>query len=200
MNRRLILGLAPIAAALATVASAQPPAPHHDAGPPEMHHADMKAMHEAMMKQHLEDLKIVLRLRPDQEAALQAFAAAHHPPEMGEMMHDKMFGGPEAKPMTTPERLDEMAKHEAAMAAEHQKMTQALKTFYAALSPDQQKVFDALQRLEGPGGMHGGHHMVMMGGPGMMMGGPGMGPPGMDGPHMMIMHRQAGAPGPGDDQ
>ncbi|HEX7944374.1 MAG TPA: hypothetical protein VF495_06890, partial [Phenylobacterium sp.] len=39
-----------------------------------------------------------------------------------------------------------------------------------ALSPDQQKVFDALQRLQGPGGM-GGHHMMMMGGP---MGGPGM--------------------------
>jgi hypothetical protein len=197
MTRRLILGLAPMALALATVANAQPPAPHHEGGPPEMRHADMKAMHEAMMKQHLEDLKVILRLRPDQEPALQAFAAAHHPPEMGEM-HDKMFGGPEAKPMTTPERLDDMAKHEAAMAAEHQKMAQALKTFYAALSPDQQKVFDALQRMQGPMGLHGGHHMmVMMGGPGMMMGAPGM----MDGgPRTMIIRRHEGPPTPGDDQ
>ncbi|HET6970002.1 MAG TPA: Spy/CpxP family protein refolding chaperone [Phenylobacterium sp.] len=190
MKRLLLLSLAPAALALATAAYAQAPAPHHAGGPPEMHHPDMKAMHEAMMKQHLEDLKIVLRLRPDQEAALQAFAAAHHPPEMGEM-HDRMFGGPEAKPMSTPERLDEMAKHEAAMAAEHQKMAQALKTFYAALSPDQQKVFDALQRLQGPHGMHGGHGMHMM-----MMGGPGM----MGGPQMMIMkHREGGPPPPGEE-
>jgi hypothetical protein len=194
MKRRLLLGLAPVALALATVANAQPAAPpHHEGGPPEMHHAEFKAMHEAMMKQHVEDLKTVLRLRPDQEAALQAFVAAHHPPEMGEM-HDKMFGPP--KPLTTPERLDEMAKHEAAMAAEHQKMAQALKTFYAALSPDQQKAFDALQRLQGPMGMHGGHgmHMMMLGGPGMMDGPEG-------GPHMMIMrHREGGPPAPGDEE
>lgn len=195
MQRRLMLGLAPVALALATVAYAQPPAPppaHHEDGMPEMHHADMKAMHEAMMKQHIEDLKTVLRLRPDQEAALQALVAAHHPPEMGEM-HDKMFGGP-PKAMTTPERLDEMAKHEAAMAAEHQKAAQALKTFYAALSPEQQKVFDALQRLQGPMGMHGMHgghgmHMMMMGGPGMMG----------DGPRMIIKRRE-GPPMPGDDE
>jgi hypothetical protein len=146
----------------------------------------MKAMHEAMMKQHVEDLKTVLRLRPDQEAALQAFVAAHHPPGMGEM-HDKMFGGP-PKAMTTPERLDEMAKHEAAMAAEHEKMAQSLKAFYAALSPDQQKVFDALQRLQGSHGMHGpGMHMMMMGGPGM-------------GGERMIIRRHEGPPMPGDEE
>jgi protein CpxP len=173
MNRRLLLALAPAALAMASFAHAQPPAPgggpvvrmiHGGPGGPEM-----KAMHEAMMRQHLEDLKVVLRLRPDQEAALQVFMAAHHP-DGPPMMHD-MPGGPDdmAKPQTTPERLAEMARHEAAMAAEHEKMRAALARFYAALSPDQQKVFDALQRLQGPGGM-GGHH-TMMGGP---MGGPGM--------------------------
>src|SRR5689334_4160555 len=106
MKRHLLLGLAPLALALATVANAQAPEHHHEGGPPEMHHPDMKAMHEAMMKQHMEDLKTILRLRPDQEAALQAFVAAHHPPEMGDMhgdkmSGDKMFGGPDAKPMTT---------------------------------------------------------------------------------------------------
>jgi hypothetical protein len=174
MNRRLLLALAPAALAMASFAYAQPPGGGPGGGPVvRMIHGgpggpEMKAMHEAMMKQHLEDLKVVLRLRPDQEAALQAFVAAHHPDGPPMMMHDGP--GDMAKPQTTPERLAEMAKHEAAMAAEHEKMRAALAKFYAALSPDQQKVFDALQRLQGPGGM-GGHHMMMMGGP---MGGPGM--------------------------
>lgn len=163
MNRRLLLVLAPAALALATFAQAQPPGPPGGAPVIRMIHGgpdgpEMKAMHEAMMKQHLEDLKTVLRLRPDQEPALAAFVAAHgpHGPPDGMMM---MHGGPaDMKAQTTPERLAEMAKHEAALAAEHEKSRQALARFYAALSPDQQKVFDALQRLNGP-------HMGPMGGP-----------------------------------
>ena len=167
MNRRLLLALAPAALAMASFAHAQPPAGAggpairmvHGGGP------EMKAAREAMMKQHLEDLEVVLRLRPDQESALQAFMAAHHRPEPGAMT---MHGGPGemSKPQTTPERLAEMARRESAMAAEHEKMRAAVARFYAVLSPEQQKVFDALQRLQGPhfGGM-GGHGM--MGGPGM---------------------------------
>jgi hypothetical protein len=167
MIRRLMLGLAPAALAFAAVAAhAQPPAGPGPGHPMMAMHGrpspEMKAMHEAMMKQHIEDLKTVLRLRPDQEAALQAFVAAHHPPEGMDKMHDGPMQPPKA--LTTPERLDEMAKHEAEMRAEHETMRQALSKFYASLSPDQQKVFDALQRLQGP---HGGGHMMMMGGPGM---------------------------------
>ena len=195
MNRRLLLALAPAALAMASFAHAQPPGGGPGGGGPggggpvvRMIHGgpggpEMKAMHEAMMKQHLEDLKVVLRLRPDQEAALQAFVAAHHPdgPPMMHEMHDGP--GDMMKPQTTPERLAEMAKHEAAMAAEHEKMRAALARFYAALSPDQQKVFDALQRLQGP----------HMGGHGMMMGGPGM--------HRIEIHRMApgGPPTPGHE-
>jgi hypothetical protein len=184
MHRRLLLALAP-ALALSSAALAQAPG-----GPPDrppMRHgapsAEMKAMHEAMMKQHIEDLKTVLRLRPDQEAALQAFVAAHHPPE-GDGMPG-MKGGPRPpEALTTPQRLDRMAKREAEMATRHEQMRQALSKFYAALSPDQQKVFDALMRLKGPGHM-GGHMGGMMGGgPRRMMmmrhGGPGDGP--MPGP------------------
>lgn len=179
MPRRLLLALAP-ALALSTAALAQTPgdAPGH---PPRMHgapSAEMKAMHEAMMKQHIEDLKTVLRLRPDQEAALQAFVAAHHP-RMMEREDDDRPKGPEA--LTTPQRLDRMAKREAEMKARHDQMRQALATFYAALSPDQQKVFDALMRLQGPGPM-GGHMGAMMGG---------------DGPRRMIMMRHGDGPPPG---
>jgi protein CpxP len=164
MKHRLILALAPAALALATLAQAQPAGPSRH-GPPT---AEIRARHEAMQKQHLDDLRIVLRLRPDQEPALAAFAEAHQP-----QIHE-MKGPGEAKMLTTPQRLDEMAKRDAEMSAQHQRMRDALAKFYAALSPEQQKVFDALHRLKGPHGgpggpmtMHGGPRMVMMrhGGP-----------------------------------
>ena len=200
INGRLLLAPAAVAAAaLALAAAAQAQAPA-ERGPgdhgPGAHMAEFKAMHEAMEKQHLDDLKTVLRLRPDQEAALQAFIAAHEPHMR--MMHMGP-GGPDDGPdhmgppkaMTTPERLDEMAKRDAAMSAEHEKQRQALAKFYGSLSPDQQKVFDALQRLSGHHGDGPGRHMMMMGGPGMM--GDHDGP----GERRIIIRHQDGGPPPG---
>ncbi|HEX7887606.1 MAG TPA: Spy/CpxP family protein refolding chaperone [Phenylobacterium sp.] len=143
MKRRLFLGLVPAALA-ASVAHAQPAPADMRHGP---HGAEMMARHEAMQRQHLEDLRTVLRLRPDQEPALTAFVEAHRPP-----MHGPEEGAPEPKPLTTPERLQQMARRDAEMTARHERMRQALTTFYAALTPEQQKVFDALQRLKGPHG------------------------------------------------
>jgi hypothetical protein len=174
MTRRLILGLVPAALALASFAHAQPAPPGQRDEPPS---AELKAHHEALQKQHLEDLKTVLRLRPDQEPALAAFVEAHKP-----KWHERK-GPAEPMPLTTPQRLEEMSRHEAEMRAHLDGMRQALARFYAALSPEQQKVFDALQRLKGPRGGPGPH--VMMG----MPGGPG------DGSHMMI--RRRGGPGDG---
>lgn len=162
MISRLMLALAPAVLTLATAAVAQPAA-----SPPRMHEAhgpEMKARHEAMRKQHVEDLKTVLRLRPDQEAALAAFVAAHEPKTVERK--------PPAPAATTPERLEAMARHEAEMRAHHDQMRQAMAKFYAALSPEQQKVFDALHRLKGHGGPGG---PMMMHRQGMMMG-PGGGP------------------------
>ena len=187
MRRCLMLALAPAALVLATAALAQPAGPPgggdvrviRHGGPPS---EEMKARHEAMRKQHLEDLRTVLRVRPDQEAALAAFTAAHEPQRF-ELRLD-------GKAQTTPERLEQMAKREEAMRAAREKHRQALAKFYAALSPDQQKVFDALHRLKGGGHGGPGH------GPGRMMmmhGGPG-------GHDVMIrreIHR--GGPGPHDD-
>jgi protein CpxP len=188
MIRRLTLALAPALLApalLVTAATAQPappPGPGPHGGPPS---AEMKARHEAMQKQHVEDLKVVLRLRPDQEAALTAFVASHEPRRFERKL-------PEPGGQTTPQRLDDMAKMEAEMAARHKEMRDALAKFYAALSPDQQKVFDALQRLkDGPGGGHGGGRRMAMGGHGPH----GMG--GMGGPGVFMMRREG--PGPHDD-
>jgi Spy/CpxP family protein refolding chaperone len=70
--------------------------------------------------------------------------------------------------LTTPQRLDEMVKHMQDRMAKRQSEMQAhiaaIKQFYAALTPSQQKAFDALhggmmggmghQRGWGRGGMH----------------------------------------------
>ena len=49
-----------------------------------------------------------------------------------------------------------MARREAEHAAMQQKHAEALRAFYAALSPEQRQVFDALQRMHGGGHEHGG--------------------------------------------
>lgn len=149
--------------AFAVTAHAQP------AGPPQM--GDMKAMHDAMKQQRMEDLKTVLRLRPDQEPALAAFLAAQGPGRMGAPGHGPDHGPPKA--LSTPERLAEMAKHQAEMSARLEAHRQALTRFYAALTAEQQKVFDAAMRLQS--GPHGGpdgpgpkieRRIIMHGGPG----------------------------------
>lgn len=177
MMKPMILALALAPTLLVTAAVAQPGPPPGPHGPPS---AEMKARHETMRRQHMEDLKTVLRLRPDQEAALAAFVASHEPKRFERRL-------PDPGSQTTPQRLDEMAKVEAEMAAHHKAMRDALAKFYAALSPDQQKAFDALHRLQGHGGGHGGRR-VMMHGPGGHMGGHG-------GPGVVMMRRH----GPGHD-
>lgn len=166
------------AVALATAAHAQTPP-----GRAESHsEAAMKARHDAMRQQQLEDLKVVLRLRPDQEPALAAFAAALEPRRI-----ERRLPAAEDAPLTTPQRLEAMAKHEAEMRAQHERMRQALADLYAALSPEQRLVFDAVQRLreggpmsgvhDGPAGPHGRSRVIIR------RHGPMDGPPAADGPH-----------------
>lgn len=148
------------------------------------HAGHMRGMHmdpAQMAERHAQHLRDALQLRPDQEPALRAFIAATAPkPGEWEKMrkdHDA------AQHLTTPERLDrmqaKMAEHEARFRAH----AEALKRFYAQLSPAQQKAFDAMP-MHGPGmgmghGMHGMHggpggHDGMRHGP---HGGPGHAPP-----------------------
>lgn len=159
-----------VALGLASSSRAQPPAPdsHRGAGPMA---AEMKAMHEEHDRQRAVDLRTILRLRPDQEGALSAFLQSHRSPIGPEGRYEP----PPATSMTTPQRLDEMARRDAEHAALRQQHAAALRTLYAALSPEQRQVFDALERLRGRGGPGGeGHHRF--GGP-MRRHGPMGGPP-----------------------
>jgi hypothetical protein len=121
-----------------------------------------------MAERHAQHLRDALQLRPDQEPALQAFVGSMKPPA-GEREHMRREeGGPE---LTTPQRLEraqaKMVEHEAKFRAR----AEAIRRFYAQLSPAQQKAFDALHEglghsMGGRHGFHGGMH-----GPG----GPGFG-------------------------
>lgn len=146
---------------------------------PDQMHAKMQAMREAHERQHAQDLRTILRLRPDQEAALTAFLASHKRPARAPGDH-KGPPGEAGMAMTTPQRLDQMAKREAERTGMEQRHAEALRTFYGALSPEQKQVFDALQRMNGHGHRHGGWGHRGFGGPGQMRGGPGGGPPPRD--------------------
>lgn len=147
MIRRLSIFAALGLAAFAAPALAQMGPPHdvmfeRHMGPPSPEMEKDMAEHRAQMAK---DMHLILRLRPDQESAWQAFQAAMAPPPRAERPP-----GPPPMAATTPERLDMMGKHMAEMEAHRAKMDAATRAFYATLSPEQQQVFDALGRMRGP--------------------------------------------------
>jgi hypothetical protein len=115
-----------------------------------------------MAERHAQHLRDALQLRPDQEPALRALMAALQPPagERERMRQEREAGAR----LTTPERLDRQAARMAEHAARFRQHADAIKRFYAQLTPAQQKAFDAMPMM----GFHG-HH--------------GMGGHGMGGPH-----------------
>ena len=177
MNRpfRALIGLAAGAVLFssAAVVAAQdhaPPPPPGAAG--EKWHEHMREH----MQAHIKALHDMLQIRPDQEAAFQTFIASMKPPE-GAEHKDMGRDHEETAHLTTPQRLDRMA----AQMAEHQQAFErhatAVKTFYAALSPEQQRAFDAMGAMHH---LHGGHGMGGMEGHGDEHG--PMDPHGMGGP------------------
>ena len=165
-----LLGLsAALAMTLAASAASAQTAPPADYG-----HADHQRM-EGMMQKHREamsrDLHAILNIRPDQEAAFAAFESATMD---GPRLEHRKWGDQEA--MTTPQRLDQMVSRMDEHMARMRVQVQATKTFYAALSPDQQRAFDALERMHRHHGSEGrGEHRWEGGPPGP--GGDGRRPP-----------------------
>lgn len=140
-----------------------------DAPGPHMHGARHVSMSERLdrMARHrserLAGLKEALKITPEQEAAWAAFVARTGPAEAtGQRMTREDWSK-----LTTPERLDRMAARKAERDALMTKRMDATRSFYAALTPEQQKIFD--ERGMGPGmgghagygggqGHHHGHH------------------------------------------
>lgn len=127
-----------------------------------------------MAEKHAEHLRAVLQLRPDQEPALKALVAALQP-DPARMAQRRAERG-EMRELTTPQRLDRMQTKMAERQQRFARHADAIKRFYAQLSPSQQKAFDALPppgRMGGRGHGGFGHHGFGPGGPG----GPGAPPP-----------------------
>ena len=176
----LLLGTASLLAQAQTTVStpAMPVGPtsqgvhqgHQEGGQKAGHSGHMKErMHERMQARqakHLQELKAKLQLAPTQDAAwtgftgvLQARPAPHTSPGAGQDLAQ----------LNTPERLERMkamrTQHQSEMNAFMDRRADATKALYAALNPEQQKVFDAetarMMKTRGHGhghghGMHGG--------------------------------------------
>ena len=145
------LALAGAIALSAAGAGIAQPAPPPGAGAAAAGHAWQRPDPAQMAERHAEHLRAILQLRPEQEPALKAFIAAMQPSP--EQMQRREGEHGEARNLPTPQRLDRlqarMAEHQAAFA----RRADAIKRFYAQLTPSQQRAFDAL-----PMGRHGGMH------------------------------------------
>lgn len=163
-SRQRILAAALLAsAAFAASAQTPPPAPALQAGSAAtatataeprarpMHDGKSAERHQERRAKHLEALKTQLKLDATQEAAWSNFVAATQPPARGPRP-DRA----ELEKLTTPQRLDRMQAHQAEHAASFARRNDATRALYAALKPDQQKVFDA-QTLRRGGPSHAGH-------------------------------------------
>lgn len=153
-KRALMVGLLAGSGILAASAFAMTGAGPGSKGNCEVRHGQqIHAKWEEHRAQHLSALKQKLNLKPEQEAAWTAFASASQRTEHPVGMDRQAMRGEFAK-LTTPQRLDKMLAMADQRHARMAERAQAIKTFYAQLTPEQQSVFDA----EGMSGRHGAWH------------------------------------------
>ena len=155
LHKRLLL--ATLVAGLGFTAFAQtPPAAPQPGAQAPMHRMgghDPAKMKERMAK-HQAELKANLKLTPAQEGTWTTFTASMQPPANRPPRPSRE----EFEKLTTPQRIDRMQAMKADRDARMAQHASATKTFYAALTPEQQKVFDAntMRGHHGHRGEHGG--------------------------------------------
>lgn len=159
-----LLGSAALASSGAFAqAPAAPTAP--TAATAQADHGGRKADHKRMdpaqrmqrMQEHrakrMAELKTKLKITSAQEGAWSSFTGATQPPAGP---RPQRMDRAEFAKLTTPQRIERMQARQAERSAMFAKRADATKTFYAALTPDQQKTFDAETAHFGRGG-HGPH-------------------------------------------
>jgi len=116
---------------------------------------------QAHMVRRLAEFKAKLMVTPAQEAAWTTYTDALKPTPRATTRTSMAAAHAELSKLPTPERLDRMrtlhAERMAEMTARMDQRAQATKSFYAVLSPDQQKIFDTEYNRAVRG--HGGHRM-----------------------------------------
>jgi protein CpxP len=90
----------------------------------------------------MSELKEKLKLKPEQEAAWDAFARSAQP-GVRHMDVDRQAMRGEFEKLNTSQRLDKMLAMSEVHRAKMVERTQAVKAFYNQLTPEQQSVFDA---------------------------------------------------------
>lgn len=152
LHRLLLAGLLATmgASAMAQGAPATPPAGPatvtRPAGPPGDHmgHHDPAKMQAEIAKRQAE-MKAILKITPAQEGIWTAYTASMQPPAHSARPTPEQRA--ELDQLSTPQRIDKMrelrTQRMSEMAAQLDKRGAAIKTFYAALTTDQQKVFEA---------------------------------------------------------
>jgi Spy/CpxP family protein refolding chaperone len=110
---------------------------------------------EARRAAHLAALKAKLKLTAGQEPAWNTFAEVSRPgPHPG---IDRRAMRDDFEKLSTPERLDRMQAMAEVRRARMAERAAAIKAFYAQLTPEQQKVFDAEALPESRRGHHHRH-------------------------------------------
>ena len=102
------------------------------------------------------DLKQKLQIQPNQEAAWTSFVTALQPPANRPRIDREALAG-----MPTPDRLDQMRALRNQRSAEMDRRADATKAFYAQLTAEQKKTFDAetaRRFARHGGGKHRHHH------------------------------------------
>ncbi|MES2361417.1 MAG: Spy/CpxP family protein refolding chaperone [Pseudomonadota bacterium] len=163
LNSFILAGLLATAGASAmaqgapTAPPAGPPAAGKAAGPA----GDRMARHDpakmqAWMAKRQAELKAKLKITPAQEGAWTSYTAAMKPAPHAQPTPEQRA---EFDKLSTPQRIDKMremrTQRMTEMNAAMDRRGEATKAFYAALSPEQQKTFDAEHKKHGP---HKGHH------------------------------------------
>jgi protein CpxP len=112
------------------------------------------------MAQHQGRLKEALKLTAEQEEAWKAYSASVQPRQKNAARLDRA----EWDTLTTPQRMEKMQALRQEREAQMGQRLEAVKKFYAVLTPEQQKLFD--QSHTGKGHRMGRHGGEREGGPG----------------------------------
>ena len=157
------LALAGALALSAAGAGMAQPAPGSTADRPDAHEF-RRADRAQQAEQRAERLRAILQLRPDQEPALRVLIDSMRP--SAEQMQRRQAERGETRRLPTPERLDRMQARMSERQAQFARRAEAIKRFYAQLTPSQQRAFDAMPM--GHRGHDGRGHGMEPGYPGVV--------------------------------
>jgi Spy/CpxP family protein refolding chaperone len=147
---------------LVVSAAAQDRGPGPGGAGPGPRGADRQKLFEDRQHSREQRLHDLLQIKPDQEPAFRTFVSSLEQarPERGQRKRGPGGAQGDRETLTAPQRLDRQAQRLADAQQRLQKEAAAVKTFYAVLTPEQRKSFDAM----GGVGLGRGHGFGRRGG------------------------------------